>query len=385
MDPTTLAYTYCVVAFTLVVSNVLMFYHRKEKAYLVFALSFFVSTLGTFLLTILGANEPILGIITSNALSLVTFPLILMAFKLHFHDELQWPLHYSLMIAGLIASFAIFTYVYPSFLIRSIVYTVLLVVFLSDIFFYLLARLELHSPIIRVGFFSIIAMYLAAHLVRLTLVIVDVVVHQINFHEADSVTLMVLSGIVYSILWLTMIQLLGSETILVKLSAKDSEITQLVRTDLLTGLWNRSYFEEQLPMIVEQAAEQSDQLCLIYVDLDNFKDINEHFGHQIGDQVIKEVVGIIRQTLSPSTVVTRWGGQEFVILSKSGGDDSMRKAEVLRHNIANNNFAHFETVTASFGVAAFHSDEALDLWLKRAENALKDSKSEGRNKVSYLK
>jgi diguanylate cyclase (GGDEF)-like protein len=264
-------------------------------------------------------------------------------------------------------------------MIRSMIYSAVLIAVLVDMFLFLAAQLENSAKLVKLLFLTLIGGYIAATLVRVTLVVVQGILDQIDFYETSVTSFILIVSIVFSILWFTVIQLFASESIQDVLSAKEAEITKLVQTDQLTGLWNRSYFEEELSALIEKAIEEEHQLSLIHLDIDHFKDLNERFGHAIGDQVLKEVVAIIRQTLSAKTPLIRWGGQEIMILSYTTAEESVKKAEVLRHNIANNNFTHFESVTASFGVAGYRENEAIDLWFKRVEMALREAKQSGRN------
>jgi len=381
MDALTLAIAYIGVACTIAIASFIISIHRQETSFRWYSLGFVSSALGTLLLALVGENEPFSGLILANTLTQGTFIFMLIGIKAHFHQRLLWSKRNTYTLLIFVVTFSVFALIVPSFMIRSILYSIYLAIMLIEMFSFLTTQLDNTSPLIRTTFFILVGGYLATILVRLTLVIVQSVLHQIDFYEDSVTSLVLIVSIAFAILWLTATQLLGSDTMLERLTAKEQEITKLVQTDQLTGLWNRSYFEEQLPTLVDAALSNDEELCLIHFDVDHFKDLNERFGHAIGDQVIKEIVTIVRQTLSPSTPVIRWGGQEFMILSHSGLDDSFKKAEVLRHNIANNNFTHFESVTASFGVAAYRDNEASDLWFKRTELALRSAKQEGRNCV----
>lgn len=381
MDYVTLAIAYLIVALTIALSSLIISIHRSDVAYRWFALAFFTSAVGTLLLATVGSIEPFTGYVLANTLTIGTFPIILIGLKVHFKVKPIWLSRHSYYGIAFVVLFTIFAVLFPSYMIRSMIYSAVLIAVLVDMFLFLAAQLEHSAKLVKLLFLTLIGGYIAATLVRVTLVVVQGILDQIDFYETSVTSFILIVSIVFSILWFTVIQLFASESIQDVLSAKEAEITKLVQTDQLTGLWNRSYFEEELSALIEKAIEEEHQLSLIHLDIDHFKDLNERFGHAIGDQVLKEVVAIIRQTLSAKTPLIRWGGQEIMILSYTTAEESVKKAEVLRHNIANNNFTHFESVTASFGVAGYRENEAIDLWFKRVEMALREAKQSGRNCV----
>ncbi|GFO70357.1 hypothetical protein GMLC_39360 [Geomonas limicola] len=165
------------------------------------------------------------------------------------------------------------------------------------------------------------------------------------------------------------------------------ELQELSLRDALTGLLNRRAFEELLE--IEEGRREERPQALIMIDIDDFKALNDTFGHPAGDQVIAEVAGVIRDALRGADLATRYGGEEFaVLLPGTRAKDALRVAERIRSRIANLRLAMGPLtvqVSASLGVAS-RSDKrecTLKDVLAKADQALYRAKRSGKN-VSML-
>lgn len=183
-----------------------------------------------------------------------------------------------------------------------------------------------------------------------------------------------------------------------QLKASAAEITQLkdelecarleAMSDALTGLANRKMFDFKLREATQEAMETGDPVCLLIFDLDNFKRVNDRFGHNIGDQVIKLMAVILKETLKGQDTAARYGGEEFaVILPKTSLANANKLAERIRQTLAKKEMVNRKTgenlgsITVSVGVAAFdRREQPVDL-VERADRALYAAKNSGRNKV----
>jgi diguanylate cyclase (GGDEF)-like protein len=165
-------------------------------------------------------------------------------------------------------------------------------------------------------------------------------------------------------------------------------IQKQAKTDPLTQLLNRREFEEQLAREVERAQRFGTPVGLVVLDLDDFKLINDRFGHLAGDGVLKAAAGAIRQCTREIDQPARWGGEEFaVILPHTGLDGAARLAERLRQAIAERQIptpdGRSVRVTASFGVAALPGNGTTQVELTAAaDDAVYRSKRAGKNRVS---
>ncbi|MEW5772852.1 MAG: diguanylate cyclase [Thermodesulfobacteriota bacterium] len=154
-------------------------------------------------------------------------------------------------------------------------------------------------------------------------------------------------------------------------------------TDPLTGACNRRRFLELLSMEEGRAASDRGPFALVMFDIDHFKSINDTYGHDVGDSVLKELVGMVQDCVRATDSLARLGGEEFVILAAGSGlKRAARVAERLRRTVAGHDFAGVSRqVTCSFGVAESRAGEGRDLLLKRVDQALYRAKSGGRNRV----
>jgi len=168
-----------------------------------------------------------------------------------------------------------------------------------------------------------------------------------------------------------------------ELARKVSEVQYLAITDSLTLLSNRYQFEKQLKIECARAERFNEPLSLAILDLDNFKPVNDKYGHASGDLVLLDVAKIIRSNIREIDLGARWGGDEFVVLLPNTPlDKAVIFADKIRQLIDNGAPCKEVSVTASIGVAQFEiGEEPLRLTI-RADKALYQSKDLGRNRVT---
>ncbi len=163
------------------------------------------------------------------------------------------------------------------------------------------------------------------------------------------------------------------------------ELEKLAITDPLTAIFNRRKFNELLEYEIDRTLRYQSGLSIIMCDIDHFKIINDQFGHDTGDDVLKAFVKTIGSNIRDVDVFARWGGEEFMILMPSVTlDTASGVAEKLRHLIKITPIEGIDTLTASFGVTQFNSSDNIDSFLKRVDQALYQAKQNGRNTVVTL-
>lgn len=173
-----------------------------------------------------------------------------------------------------------------------------------------------------------------------------------------------------------------------RLKAELHEARESAALDALTQLHNRASLDSQLERVADLSFLMSATPCLLMIDVDHFKSVNDRFGHPIGDEVIRRVADtLVRNFLRREDFVARYGGEEFVVVVPDSSALAVRqRAERVRQSIAEIGFAkgnaHF-SVTASIGVAVLGPGDTGKSWLARADAALYEAKSAGRNRVVF--
>jgi diguanylate cyclase (GGDEF)-like protein len=168
-----------------------------------------------------------------------------------------------------------------------------------------------------------------------------------------------------------------------ELKDANETISRLAATDELTKLFNRRYFNERLSAALSAARRHDYPLSLIMIDLDNFKVINDTYGHSEGDQVLKAFADLLRDMIRTEDVAARWGGEEFIIiLPHTLCESAAAQAERIRAAFENHTVSSTPIpLSASFGVVQLEENEDEDSLIRRADRALYRAKHEGRNRV----
>lgn len=162
------------------------------------------------------------------------------------------------------------------------------------------------------------------------------------------------------------------------------EVSRLAREDPLTGAFNRRKMDE----LIQAESMRSDRyktfFSMIIFDLDDFKEINDRFGHDVGDDVLKQLIEVVRDDLRSVDAVGRWGGEEFVILLPGIKiHQAVFVAKRVLTKIDKTEFSGGIHITASFGVAQRMSGESFENFYRRLDQAMYKAKSSGKNQVCY--
>lgn len=159
-------------------------------------------------------------------------------------------------------------------------------------------------------------------------------------------------------------------------------LEELYITDTLTQIYNRTYFDELMTSIALHQRKADTNFVILIADIDHFKVINDTYGHQVGDEALKDVAKIFKDTLRDDDVVARWGGEEFVMMLKNSDlQEAQSIAEKLRAKIEETKVQNTINITTSIGLTKYYVGEDTKLTFKRADNALYEAKKTGRNRV----
>ena len=160
------------------------------------------------------------------------------------------------------------------------------------------------------------------------------------------------------------------------------EMEKIASTDKLTGIYNRRMLDEILQIEIEVAQRHSSELSLIIIDIDHFKDVNDNYGHLIGDETLKTMSSIIFENIRTSDIFGRYGGEEFLIIcTQTNKDNAFILAEKLRTIVGKYNFNKIGTKTISLGISRYEKNDSIESLFKKADEALYCAKESGRNKT----
>jgi diguanylate cyclase (GGDEF)-like protein/PAS domain S-box-containing protein len=160
------------------------------------------------------------------------------------------------------------------------------------------------------------------------------------------------------------------------------KIEVLSITDRLTGLYNRLKLDEVFYSEIEQVKDGGTVFSILIADIDKFKSVNDNFGHQTGDSVLKDFAQILQDNVRKNGVVGRWGGEEFlIILPNTKREEIQIVSERIRQEVANFTFKKVGRVTASFGGTAYLWNDTQESMVERADRSLYEAKETGRNRT----
>lgn len=162
----------------------------------------------------------------------------------------------------------------------------------------------------------------------------------------------------------------------------EARLKHLATVDPLTSIYNRRKFNEVLSYELRRDERYPGGLSLILCDLDHFKNINDSYGHNKGDEVLKSFTEMVKNMIRSSDTFARWGGEEFVLLlPETGFETAIQLAEKIKQKTENKLFSNTCKMTVSFGITQFLEGDTETALFKRADDALYKAKTNGRNRL----
>ena len=183
---------------------------------------------------------------------------------------------------------------------------------------------------------------------------------------------------------------LASEKILMEeLDRKNKELVELSITDGLTGLYNHRFLQERFEFEYKRLRRYGGSLSLMIIDIDLFKAVNDTYGHQFGDYVLRELALLLKDKSREVDICGRYGGEEFMIITNLACEEIMKYATKLHTAVENHLFAadgHHVHITVSIGIAEYHTEiKTKQELIERADHALYQAKKDGRNLIRLWK
>jgi len=172
-----------------------------------------------------------------------------------------------------------------------------------------------------------------------------------------------------------------SLTDITSISNQSREFEHSANYDSLTQIYNRKAFERLLNEKIDKYRYKSKEFIFVMLDIDHFKNVNDTYGHQVGDEVLKQLVDVVKLHIRDDDIFARVGGEEFVLILDVDITMGFKVVQHLKEFIANEKFKTVKKVTCSFGITQYKQQDQISDMMKRADEALYEAKDNGRNRV----
>ncbi len=160
------------------------------------------------------------------------------------------------------------------------------------------------------------------------------------------------------------------------------QLEKQLNRDQLTKAYNRVYFETNIENLIKSNRNKNAKTGIVFLDIDHFKNINDTYGHDVGDEVLISLVALINEQIRGYDHLVRWGGEEFIIIARVESLIGIEKmTEKLRAKIQSHSFKSIPELTCSFGIAIHEDEEPIKSTVSRADEKLYEAKEAGRNRV----
>lgn len=254
--------------------------------------------------------------------------------------------------------------------------------------FYSLATLTQWLPLVYIAafmFFDMRQAIIASILFYLMILVATIVFH--FFTGNLSSAQLDVTPILLNILWAhpiyitTLMSVAWLKTNFVEARVDATLMSTAANIDYLTGVANRRAVAQTLQRILAAAQQRNGTCAILLIDIDHFKQINDRFGHDVGDMVLIHLAATLRAQLRDEDILGRWGGEEFIVIQQVSSGEAWQIAERLCIHVAHSAMPHDIPITISIGVAGSMLHDSPESLVKRADEALYRAKQRGRNRV----
>lgn len=381
MDNKTLLIALGIIAISYTIFFGLLGTRRKDKTLFVFTLGY----LSAFFLVILTYFQTewskFFGVILLNIIYFILLFTLTGGFKVRFGLPLinkKIIIHFIIFILFLL----FFTYIIPHFSVRIIISSIMSIVVIYDNYADSIKAIKTNTPALKKIADSVLIIFFIVSLARIIYACITfqsegVLIEQTSFTTVTNIFMFITLN-----LWAMIILSLDYMQFLMKLHEQNDLLSKIALKDSLTGLYNRHFLEQEITRYFEISKSNQQPLSFIMFDLDNFKIVNDVFGHDYGDEVLKIVADTTLDNIRPSDIAVRWGGEEFlVILPNTDIKSAENAAEILRSKVQEALNDKNGKVTISLGVTEYNDHDSGLSWFRRADYGLSQAKKTGKNKV----
>ena len=385
MDSVSLAISVIVCTCAASLTSLVMASYRKEKGLWIIAAGFASSSAGVLMLLLQQSPHAwvrtLLGVLLANLLIVGQYAGLACGIRLQNADVPVWPQRLFVYLGVWVGLLVLFTLILPSYQARVVLLSLIGSLLILEFHLSVRKTFPKIPAIIRFASRATVFGFISFSLLRILWVLLDMQPSSLlSANTITSVTL--LFNAFFLILWLGLILILDGNTMMREMNRRNRILQELASLDDLTGLLNRNQLDTMLQQEMERSDRYHTPLSAIMIDLDHFKEVNDTHGHRIGDEILQQTARILAKGLRENDRLFRWGGEEFLLLVPSTGEQTARVlAERLRQQIEAQAHLLAGVVTASFGVAGRQSGEPQDQWFDHMDQAMYRAKHRGRNRV----
>lgn len=381
MDIKTLIIAMLVISITYTIIFTTIAAYRKDRFLGVYAIGYAISIGVAFATLAQGNTSPWIGVVLLNFLYFIFTYIILSGVRVYVKKPF-WTKRFFVYLVFSMIGILYFTFNDPFFSIRVIINSTFIIVLTMDSFFSVFSEWKTWNKVNRILLFLLALVYVLFNGLRIVLALNNPIRDGLvttNYPTMIIANLMVFLSLS---MWAMIVLIADYNKITSMLKSANRDLEAMAWVDKLTGLFNRHLLERDVENILSTANRYSEQVSFILFDLDNFKGINDKYGHDVGDDVLKLVVQTIYPLLRKDDRAYRWGGEEFlIILPRTPIKTAAAIAESMRTRILATPMPHASMLTISLGVTQYITNEPVDLWFKRVDFALLEAKKTGKNKI----